>query len=101
VKRSTSGIYLSEKDHFCSSRERFQTLLGEEIQIRNQIQKSPGAQGKGGLCNIVGASIINMLSSFLVFALFLVGLESLLSIGLSVGYTICNFSQNNRLCSNH
>jgi hypothetical protein len=93
AKRNTSGISFKETERFHSSRDRFQTLLlGEEIQIRNQVQTSPGfAQGTGGLCNVVGTSIINVLSSFLVFALFLVSLESLLSIGLSVAFTICKF----------
>ena len=47
VKRSTSGIDLNEMDHFNSNKERFQTLLEEEIQIRNRIQKSPSRRREG------------------------------------------------------
>jgi hypothetical protein len=67
----------------------YENLLQEEIDIRLQVESMPGAQGHGGLCNVVGSTIVNMISAFLIFAVYLISLESLLSIGLSIGLTIC------------
>lgn len=69
----------------------FGDLLQEEIAIRNRIRSMPGAQGKGGFCYVIGSTIINIVSAFLVFAVYLISLETLLSISLCVGLTICKF----------
>jgi hypothetical protein len=66
-------------------------LLEEEIAIRHQIRSMPGAQGKGGICYVISSTVVNMVSAILVFAVYLISLESLLSIGLGVGLTICKF----------
>lgn len=68
---------------------RFRSLLREEIEMRNSFTYTLGATGKGGVYNVIGTSIINLLAAFSIFALYLVSLESLLSIALSVGLTIC------------
>lgn len=81
------------EDHFRHNKQRFDNLLAEELEIRGHVGSMPGAQGKGGLCNVVGSSIINMIAAFLIFVFYLISLEALLSIGLSVGMTICKLCQ--------
>lgn len=71
----------------------FADLLQEEIAIRNKIRSMPGAQGKGGICYVIGSTIVNMVSAFLVFAVYLISLETLLSISLCVGLTVCKFGE--------
>ena len=39
--------------------QRFEKLLEEEIVIRDSVKRNPGAQGRGGICNVIGTSIIN------------------------------------------
>jgi hypothetical protein len=70
-------------------KKKFENLLEEEIAIRKQIRSMPGAQGRGGMFYVVGSTCVNMISAFLVFAMYLISLESLLSIGLCVGLTMC------------
>jgi hypothetical protein len=80
---------MASEEHFRRNKQRFDTLLKEELEIRGHVGSMPGAQGKGGFCNVVGSSIINMAAAFLVFVFYLISLETLLSIGLSIGLTIC------------
>jgi hypothetical protein len=70
-------------------RKKCEKLLEEEIAIRHQILSMPGAQGKGGICYAIGSTVVNLVSAILVFVVYLISLESLLSIGLSVGFTVC------------
>lgn len=80
---------VASKNQFSHNKQRFNTLLEDEIAVRRRIQSMPGAQGQGGLFNVITSSVINMISALLVFIFYLISLESLLSIGLSVGLTIC------------
>lgn len=67
-------------------------LLHEEIGIRKSVMQSPGAQGQGGFVNVVGAAIVNMISAFLIFVLFLISLESLLSLAMCIALTVHSFN---------
>jgi hypothetical protein len=69
--------------------KRSDKLLEEEIAIRHQIRTMPGAQGKGGICYAIVSTVVNMACAILIFAVYLISFETLLSIGLSVGLTIC------------
>lgn len=68
---------------------RYKNLLDEEIEVRNSVGSNLGATGKGGFVNVIGSVLVNLLSALFIFLVYLVCLESLLSIGLSVGLTIC------------
>jgi len=72
-------------------RTTFNNLLQEELGIRNSVQTSLGAQRKGGFIHVVGAALVNLLSAFLIFVLFLISVESLLSIALCIGLTIYTY----------
>jgi len=72
-------------------KHKFGNLLNEEIGIRNSYNRKPGAQGRGGIINVVVGAVLNMVSAFLIFVLFLISLESLFSIALSVSLTICKY----------
>ena len=73
------------------AKQKFGNLLNEEIGIRNSYTTKPGAQGKGGVINVVLGAVLNMVSAFLIFVLFLISLESLFTIALSISLTICKY----------
>ena len=75
-----------------NEKRKFKNLLSEEVGIRNSVMHSPGAQGKGGLIHVVGAAIVNMISAFFIFVLYLVSLESLLSLALCVSLTTYTYN---------
>jgi hypothetical protein len=75
-----------------NEKRKFKNLLSEEVGIRNSVMHSPGAQGKGGLIHVVGAAIVNLISAFLIFVLFLISLESLLSLALCISLTIYTYN---------
>mmetsp|Transcript_47686 Transcript_47686/g.55751 ORF Transcript_47686/g.55751 Transcript_47686/m.55751 type:complete len:454 (-) Transcript_47686:69-1430(-) len=77
-----------DKEGWKKNKRKFSNLLNEEISIREAYAKKPAAQGKGGVINVVLGSILNMISAFLIFVFFLISLESLFSIGLSVSLTV-------------
>lgn len=47
---------------------------------------------QGGFVNVVGAAIVNMISAFLIFVLFLISLESLLSLAMCIALTVHSFN---------
>lgn len=59
-------------------------LSEEEKSLRNKVQKGCG----GNYCIAV---LINMYSSVLIFSFYLISLECLISIALSVYFTICKY----------
>lgn len=75
-----------------NEKRKFKNLLSEEVGIRNSVMHSPGAQGKGGLIHVVGAAIVNMISAFFIFVLYLISLESLLSLALCISLTIYTYN---------
>ncbi|KAG7362842.1 hypothetical protein IV203_026202 [Nitzschia inconspicua] len=91
-KSETSDKSNGPSETVSRRKSQFDDLLQEEIAVRNKIRSMPGAQGKGGVFNVVSSTIINMVSAFLVFAVYLISLESLLSIGLCVGFTIYTYN---------
>jgi hypothetical protein len=83
------GTDTASRKEISQLKQRFNSLLDEEIAVRYSVRRQPGAQGKGGICNILSMFVINLFSAFLIFAVYLISLESLLSIALSVSLTIC------------
>ena len=75
-----------------NEKRKFKNLLSEEVGIRNSVMHSPGAQGKGGLIHVMGAAIVNMISAFFIFVLYLISLESLLSLALCISLTIYTYN---------
>lgn len=76
-----------------SSIECTQRLFENEKSLRKRV--NDGYRGNRFL-----SSITNGYSAILVFALYLISFESLLSIGLSVYFTICKLKANNNRCLN-
>jgi len=66
--------------------EKEDTLLWEEeLRIRQEVSESRISG------NFLGAFFVNTYSSIHIFVVYLICLESLLSIGLSVGMTVCEY----------
>jgi hypothetical protein len=59
-------------------------LWEEELAVRKAVE-----HGWSG--NVFGSALVNGYSAMLIFALYLLSVESLLSIGLSVGMTVCEY----------
>ena len=64
-----------------------QLLWEQECQIRQKVARSPVSG------NFVGAFFVNTYSAIYIFVVYLISLESLLSIGLSVGMTVCKYRE--------
>lgn len=58
-------------------------LWEEEVAVRKQVADSPVTG------NFMGAFCVNTYAAIHIFVVYLISLESLLSIGLSVGMTVC------------
>jgi hypothetical protein len=61
------------------------TLWEEELAVRKEVRNSPISG------NFVGAFFVNTYSAMHILVVYLISLESLLSIALSVGMTVCKF----------
>lgn len=73
---------------------KFGDLLEEEIHLRSKVKRSWGASETGSCFHVFGTAFINLFSAIMIFALYLVSLESLLSIALSAGLTIYSYEAN-------
>jgi hypothetical protein len=60
-------------------------LWEEELAVRKEVRNSPITG------NFVGAFFVNTYAAWHILVVYLISLESLLSIALSVGMTVCKF----------
>ena len=79
----TKDSAITEAEQRSASLKEDITLWEEEAAVRTEVRQSPLSG------NFVGAFFINTYSAFHILMVYLISLESLLSIALSVGMTIC------------
>ena len=78
-----------------ADRSRDLLLWEEELEVRKQVANS-AISG-----NFVGAFFLNTYAALYILVKYLISLESLLSIALSVGMTICKFGGVGEICNNY
>lgn len=82
VKQSSSSI--PDKKSVVSATTSPLSLLEEEMIVRTAVDNGPSG-------NFLWSVPMNGYSALLIFLFHLISLESILSIGLSVGMTVCKF----------
>ena len=81
-KKSSSSAHDKKSEAEAAAATAGATLLEEEMAVRSEIENGPSQ-------NLFCSVSINGYSAILIFIFHLISIESILSIGLSVGMTIC------------
>ena len=85
--KNTLGVEApNEGDELLSSTREDILLWEKELEVREQVASSPFSG------NFVGAFCVNTYAAMHILVVYLISLESLLSIALSVGLTVCKFN---------